>query len=121
MKKHDRVKHNRLGNGTVVTYDNTTYSIAFVAVQYDDIETVICRPESELVLIDNESIQFRLSGDGMVNIHPGIDTTNTDYGKYYFAMNKIDFNSYLFNNEIHIDNSNIVDNEDGYIYGRINN
>ena len=66
-----------------------------------------------------EDVEFSLNGDGMTNIHPEIETTSFGSGDYWFTMNQSDFDNYLKSKGVHEDDGKIVDDDDGFVFGRI--
>lgn len=57
-----------------------------------------------------------LNADGMVNVHPEINTVQINE-EYYCEMSEPDFQAYIKKNDLKVINGTLLDNEDGYQYG----
>lgn len=65
-----------------------------------------------------KKVVFYLNGDGMINIHPGKDSTQlTDYWR--FEVTEDTFVHYLRDNRLRIDRGSILDEEGNYFYGLV--
>ena len=65
--------------------------------------------------------KITLNGDGMVNVHPEVDTERTEDGRgYSFNMTTNAYNAYLKKNGLHRDGQKLIGNDDKYVYGAVN-
>lgn len=65
-----------------------------------------------------KKVVFYLNGEGMVNINPGRDSKQlNDYWR--FEVPKKDFDFYLRDNHLRVEEGSILDEEDNYFYGLV--
>lgn len=73
----------------------------------------------EGILTEAKEVSFYLNGDGMTNVHPGVDTEKQSGDKYYFKMDDREFKKFLKDKELYLKGKKILDQEDDYEYGSV--